>query len=341
LPGLTLPGNIFLAPLAGYTDRAFREICLRFGASFTYTEMVSAEAVARNSKKTLSLLERGPDETLLGIQIFLAEEDQAVRALPRLLEFSPSLLDINCGCPVPKVTRSGAGAALMRDPKRVYSIVKALTDRTNVPITVKIRSGWDQSELNYLEVAQRAIDAGASMIGLHARTKAQGYAGRSDWSHIRRLTEKTKVPVIGSGDLFTAEDALRMMGETGCAGVMFARGAIGNPVIFEKTRALLAGERLPSSDHSEPTETEDRFRRLRIGMAHLERCIFFKGEGLGCKEMKKHLSAYTRGLPEASTLRNDLMKCETVDDYDRVLTRYLELHSLTGDEADETGQPLE
>lgn len=340
LPGITLPGNIFLAPLAGYTDRAFREVCLSFGASFVYTEMVSAEAVARNSKKTFSLLDRGPEENLLGVQIFLSEAEQAVRALPKLLEYSPTLLDINCGCPVPKVTRAGAGAALMRTPEKVYSIVRALNDHTDIPVTVKIRSGWDPTELNYLDVARAAVDAGAALVTLHARTKVQAYAGKADWSHIRRLVRELEVPVIGSGDLFSAEDALRMMGETGCAGIMFARGAIGNPMIFEDTRRLLASGNPPRGTRTKGMETgtTDRFRSLRIGRSHLERSVFFKGERLGCKEMKKHFSAYTRGLPAASALRNDLMHCESIADFDRVFEDYLSRYESAWEDEQEAGR---
>ena len=209
----------------------------------------------------------------------------------------------------------------MRSPEKIHDIVRALTDRTEIPVTVKIRSGWDDAELNYLKVARAATSAGASVVGLHARTRVQGYSGTADWSHLRRLVEETEVPVIGSGDLFSPEDAFRMMQETGCSGIMFARGAIGNPEIFEDTRRLLeSGTEKPRNG------SRDRFYKLRIGRSHLERCVFFKGERLGCKEMKKHLSAYTRGLPAASSLRNDLMGCGTVADYERVLDGYLEIH---------------
>src|SRR6056297_3628009 len=239
LPGLTLPGNLLLAPLAGYTDKAFREVARSYGADFCYTEMVSAEAIARGNQKTIDLMERGEQEDLLGIQIFLAEADQGERALPGILKCSPSLIDINCGCPVPKVVKTGAGAALMQDPDKIYTLVRRLSSATKLPITVKIRSGWDESSINFEEAGRAAVEGGASMIGIHARTRLQGYSGSSRWEHIARLTELLPVPVIGSGDLFSPESAEAMLQQTGCAGVMFARGAIGNPLIFQQTRHLL------------------------------------------------------------------------------------------------------
>lgn len=337
VPGLTIPGNIFLAPLAGYTDKAFREICLQHGASLVYTEMVSAEAIARENKKSLQLLERGPEEDLLAMQIFLSQAEQADRALPRLLEYSPSLIDINCGCPVPKVVKTGAGAALMRNPRFIYDIVKTLTQSTDIPVTVKIRSGWDQSELNYLEAAHAAEEAGASMIGIHPRTRAQGYSGTSNWEHIAELVNALEIPVIGSGDLFSAEAAADMLSQTGCRAVMFARGAIGNPFIFSETRRLLepqsdkeAGAEREASESGQNHERsrKEHFARLEIAYHHLLRSISFKGERLGCKEMKKHFGAYTKGYPGGSALRNELMRCGSLSEYRDVLQGYFEAHGM-------------
>ncbi|MDY7027214.1 MAG: tRNA dihydrouridine synthase DusB [Spirochaetota bacterium] len=320
LPGCTIPGNLFLAPLAGYTDRAFRELCLSYGASFTYTEMVSAEAVARNNTKTLQLMERAPGESQLGIQVFLSDPDQIRRALPRLLPCRPTLIDINCGCPVPKVVKTGAGAALMRSPERIYEIVKACTELCDIPVSVKIRSGWDASSLTYLEAASAAVDAGAVMVGLHARTRVQGYAGKADWDLIRNLVLTVPVPVIGSGDLFSPEDAVAMLTSTGCASIMFARGAIGRPTIFQETRDILEGRTRRDGVFTSKEE------RLQIGRLHLRKAVEYKGERIGCKEMKKHLSAYTKGLPDGSSLRNDLMRCSSVAEYETVLDGYLQDH---------------
>jgi len=336
LPGVSLPGNLFLAPLAGYTDRAFREIAKNYGADFCYTEMVSAEAIARENQKTYDLMERGESEEALGIQIFLSQADQAERALPGILNYSPSLIDINCGCPVPKVVKTGAGAALMQQPDRIYAIVRRLSSATEVPITVKIRSGWDESSINFEEAGRAAVEGGASMLGIHARTRIQGYSGSSRWEHIARLAELLPVPVIGSGDLFSPESAEAMLQQTGCAGVMFARGAIGNPLIFQQTRHLLLTGQSNKLENTGGADSTDKpadalkardaqlVRRLTIGYYHLQRELHYKNEPRACAEMKKHLSAYTKGFPDSSNLRNKLMRCSSQECYRQVLQDYLQ-----------------
>ncbi len=332
LPGVTLPGNLFLAPLAGYTDKAFREVARTYGADFCYTEMVSAEAIARGNQKTVDLMERGEDEELLGIQIFLAEAEQAERALPGILEYSPTLIDINCGCPVPKVVKTGAGSMLMQDPAKIHAIVRQLSSSTQIPITVKIRSGWNDSSINFTEAALAAVEGGAAMVGLHARTRVQGYSGYAHWEHIARLAETLPVPVIGSGDLFSAEAAAEMLRQTGCAGVMCARGAIGNPLIFRHTRALLTGahsqrDELFAGTGYPASGPEAHFiERLLIGYHHLKRELHYKSEARACAEMKKHLSAYTKGFPAGSALRNDLVRCTTEKCYRDILQTYMQRH---------------
>ncbi|MCF7914609.1 MAG: tRNA dihydrouridine synthase DusB [Spirochaetaceae bacterium] len=330
LPGVTLPGNLFLAPLAGYTDKAFREIAKIYGADFCYTEMVSAEAIARGNQKTHDLMERGDSEEALGIQIFLSQPDQAERALPDILHYSPSLIDINCGCPVPKVVKTGAGAALMQQPERIYALVRRLSSATEIPITVKIRSGWNESSINFEEAGRAAVEGGASMLGIHARTRLQGYSGTSRWEHIARLAEMLPVPVIGSGDLFSPQAAKDMLQQTGCAGVMFARGAIGNPLIFQQTRSLLStkGDVILADNSEDPMKARDAqlVRRLTIGYYHLQRELHYKNEPRACAEMKKHLSAYTKGFPDSSNLRNKLMRCTSLECYRQILQEYLQHH---------------
>src|SRR6056297_1339902 len=340
LPGLTLPGNLFLAPLAGYTDKAFREIATNYGADFCYTEMVSAEAIARGNQKTQDLMERGDSEEALGIQIFLSQPDQAERALPGILNYSPSLIDINCGCPVPKVVKTGAGAALMQQPERIYAIVRRLSSATEIPITVKIRSGWDESSINFEEAGRAAVEGGASMLGIHARTRIQGYSGSSRWEHIARLAELLPVPVIGSGYLFSPQAAGDMLQQTGCAGVMFARGAIGNPLIFQQTRSLLLGEQL-QDNAEDPMKARDAqlVRRLTIGYYHLQRELYYKNEHRACAEMKKHLSAYTKGFPDSSNLRNKLMRCTSRECYRGVLQDYLQ-HYFSADLQEKLEPPI-
>ncbi len=332
LPGVTLPGNLFLAPLAGYTDKAFREVAHTYGADFAYTEMVSAEAIARGNQKTVDLMERGEAEDQLGIQIFLAEAEQAERALPGILEYTPTLIDINCGCPVPKVVKTGAGAWLMQHPDKIYAIVRQLTSSTEVPVTVKIRSGWSDSSINFREAGQAAVEGGAAMVGIHARTRVQGYSGSAHWEYIAQLAEILPVPVIGSGDLFSAEAAADMLRQTGCAGVMFARGAIGNPLVFRDTRALLTGESpRPTELFAEtgyPASGPDAhyIERLLIGYHHLKRELHYKSEARACAEMKKHLSAYTKGFPAGSALRNDLVHCSSGKCYRKILQTYMQRH---------------
>ncbi|MEA1911362.1 MAG: tRNA-dihydrouridine synthase, partial [Spirochaetota bacterium] len=220
-----IPGNLFLAPLAGFTDKAFRSICIDLGASFTYTEMVSAEALARNSEKTRKLMERAENERLLGIQIFLPNADTAKRSVPELLKANPTIIDINCGCPVPKVVKNGAGSALLRTPEVIEEIVKTITGETDIPVTVKFRTGWDLNSINYLQFAEAAVRGGASLLTIHGRTRSQGYSGTADWESIKNLKTNFDVPVIGSGNIFSAEDAKRMLELTGADGVLFARGA--------------------------------------------------------------------------------------------------------------------
>ncbi len=312
---LKIPGNIFLAPLAGFTDPAFREICIMHGASLTYSEMVSAEALARGSEKTIRLMKRATGEMLFAVQIFLPDSDTAKRALPELLKADPSVIDINCGCPVPKVVKTRCGSALMKNPGEIERIVRVLTEETEIPVTVKIRSGWDAGSINFLEAAAAAESGGAAGIAMHPRTRTQGYSGEADWSLLKELKEKSGIPVIGSGNLFTPEDVRRMIVETGVDGVMIARGAIGNPFIFEQTRKLL-------TEGTDP-ENPSLKKRFDTALLHLERCIADKGESAACKEMRKHMGSYTKGLPGGAALRKEIVHASTYGEYEEIINNYL------------------
>ncbi|MDR1351861.1 MAG: tRNA dihydrouridine synthase DusB [Treponema sp.] len=322
---LILPGNLFLAPVAGYTDRAFRQICAGYGANLGYTELASAEAIVRRpgdlaESKTGRLMRRGAGEGFYAVQLFGADPDVMYRAALKLAPFGPDLVDINCGCPVPKVVKSGAGAALMRDPALLGDIVAAVVRASGealggVPVTVKIRSGWDAASLNYRETAAAAVGAGAALVCLHPRTRAQGYGGQSDWSLIADLAGRLPAPVAGSGDLFSAEAAERMLRETGCAAIMFARGALGNPFIFREARSLLLGESCPA-----PAPAE----RVNAAFRHLGLLIPDMGEYAACREMRKQFCAYTKGVPGGARLRNALVRAETEEDYRRILAGWLE-----------------
>jgi nifR3 family TIM-barrel protein len=314
---LELPGNLFLAPVAGYTNRAFRSICAEMGADFSYTELVSSEALARNGVKTVSMLRRGENEKAYAIQLFGSDPEVMYKAARLLAPFCPEAVDINCGCPVPKVIKTGAGSALMRDPSRLGRIVEAVSRASheslgNVPVTIKIRSGWDASSINYAECSRIAVEAGAALICLHPRTRTQGYGGKSDWLLIKDLVSRLSIPVAGSGDLFSPMDGELMLRETGCGAIMFARGAQGNPFIFRLTKDLLENRKT-----NPPTFEE----RIAVAFRHLELLAVDIGERPACREMRKAFCAYTKGPPGekgepgSAALRDRLVHAETIADY--------------------------
>ena len=316
LPGFQIPGNLLLAPMAGYTDAAFRSVCLEHGASFCFTEMVSAEAMARGSEKTLELLRRTDGERIWGVQVFGSEPRSAAAAVRALEPLQASLYDLNCGCSVPKVLKSGSGAALLRCPERIRDLVSAMKSETGAPVSVKLRSGWNVDALNYREAAEAAVAGGASLVSLHPRTRRQGFTGSADWGHIAALKAVIPVPVIGSGDLWGPEDALRMMRETGCDGIMFARGALGNPFVFAQTRALLRGQ--PAADG-----VVTRIR-LETALEQLGRGLSFKPELAACREMRKHFCYYCRGLPGAAELRRRVVEASSFREYQDIVKEYLD-----------------
>lgn len=302
-----LEGNLFLAPLAGYTDKVYRSICLKHGASLAYTEMVSSEGVARDSEKTVMLMERGEGEKNLAVQLFMPDADTAKRSLEGVMAYHPAIIDINCGCPVPKVVKTGAGSALLQRPKTIYEIVKTIVENVDVPVTIKIRTGWDLNNLNYLETAGLAFEAGASAVCMHARTRSQLYMPTADWSRLKDLKDHFQDRVIiGSGDLFTAEDGVRMLEQTGIDALVYARGAIGNPFVFEQTKALLSGQT--------PREIPISEKRDAI-MTHLYGLVDFLGENTACREMRKHVCAYLKGVPNSAKVRQAVTEALTVEQY--------------------------
>ena len=327
---LSLPGNLFLAPVAGYSDRAFRSVCVEGGADFGYTEMVSAEALTRGSEKTAQLMLRAPNEKAYAVQLFGGTPEVVSAAAKIVLErTNAECIDINAGCPVPKIIKTGAGSSLTRDPDRLYTLVKAVVEAVNtydgprlpypdgtvpscsVPVTVKIRSGWDAQHLTWKEAAQAALEAGAAAITIHARTRAQGYEGKSDWNILRQLVEYTAgtVPVFGSGDAFSPEDAESMLKQTGCSAVMFARGAMGHPFIFRQTRQLLETGRY------DEISVKDR---IQAGFHEMSLLIQDKGEGTACREMRKRFCAYSKGLSGGADLRRQIISAETAEEYHRI-----------------------
>lgn len=309
---LELEGNLLLAPTAGYSDSPFRHICTEMGSSLNFTEMVSCEAIIRDNPKTQQLMEPAENERVFAIQIFTGNPDSAAKSVKKVLAFKPSIIDLNCGCPVPKILKSGSGSDLMKSPKKIREIVKAISNETDLPISVKIRSGFTQETINYLECANMAVEGGASMISLHSRTRSQGYSGKANWDHITDLKRNISVPVIGSGDLYTPFDAQKMLEETGCDGVMFARGIFGNPYLFPQTKELLTEGKI--------TTIPDFNDKMKLAFEHLNLSVIFYGENVALREIKKHLCSYTKGIPGAKETRDKLVRCSTLDEYRTVFS---------------------
>ncbi len=312
---LDVPGNVWLAPMAGYSDAAFRSVCVRHGASLCFTEMVSADALARNNATTLCLLRKASNEKLTGFQIFASAPTMAAAAVRRIVPLGPAIIDLNCGCSVPKVLKADCGAVLLRSPVLVGSIVAAMKSETDLPLSVKLRLGWDSSSLTYLQCADAAIKAGASLVTLHPRTRAQAFSGTALWEHIRALKQAVTVPVMGSGDLFTAKNCADMLTRTGCDGVMLARGCLGNPFIFAQTVELLSG--------SAAAARLDAGERLSTAMQHLRMLAESVGEPKACRDMRKHFVAYTKGLVGGSLLRQSVVQAESIGEYEEIVESYL------------------
>ena len=275
--------------------------------------MVSCEGVARKSEKTVVLMERGEGEKNLAVQLFMPDADTARRSLEGVMAYRPAIIDINSGCPVPKVIKTGAGSALLKKPGVIGEIVKAIVENVDVPVTIKIRTGWDTESINYLKTAEEAFNAGAAALCMHARTRSQLYMPYAHWELLKDLKahfpEKT---IIGSGDLFSAQDGVRMLGETGIDAVAYARGAIGNPFIFRQTEDLLSGR------EARVISTEEKIRAIRI---HLAGLVEYLGENTACREMRKHVCAYLKGIPNSARVRQSVTSALTVEEYEAALSQ--------------------
>lgn len=303
--------NIFLAPLAGVSDRPFRVLCAEQGAGLVYTEMVSAKAISYNNKKTSALLKISPDKETAGVQLFGSDPEIMAASASKIENDAITLFDINMGCPVPKVVNNGEGSALMKDPDLIGSIVEAMVKAVHKPVTVKIRSGFDSDSINAVEVAKVAEQAGAAAIGVHGRTRDQYYSGKADWQIIRQVKEAVNIPVLGNGDIFTAQDAKRMFDETGCDGVLVARGAQGNPWIFNEIVTYMATGQVPS--RPEPEEL------VAMILRHKEALIEEKGSFVAMREMRKHTSWYTKGLKNATDIRREINGIEDSETFDALI----------------------
>ena len=300
-------GKVALAPMAGVADRAFREICKEMGACYVVSEMVSAKGISYHNEKTNQLMELSPEEHPCAVQIFGNEPDTMAAAAKSAMVFRPDVIDINMGCPVPKISGNGNGCALMKTPALCGEIVKAVSEAVDVPISVKIRKGYDDEHLNALEVAKYCEYNGAAAITIHGRTAKQMYKPYADWEIIAELKQNLTIPVIGNGDVIDGESAAAMLNTTGCDMVMVGRASLGNPFIFREINACLSG----NTEISQPSVAE----KLDIMTRHIRKICDYKGERIGMKEARKHIAYYLKGFYGASSFRNEAGKLCTFEDF--------------------------
>lgn len=305
--GVPLKSHAVLAPMAGVSDRAYRELCVRFGAAYCVSEMVSSKALSFNSKKSEELMEISDLERPCGIQIFGDDPKCMADAAKHALENKPDIIDINMGCPAPKISSNGSGSALMKKPRLCGEIVKAVTAVTDIPVTVKIRKGWDDDSVNAVEVAKICESAGAAAITVHGRTRQQYYKPPVDYDIIRAVRESVSVPVIANGDIDSAERAKEVMDITGCDLVMIGRATLGNPWIFSQINAYLENPNVK-------IHTPDLEERLGVMIEHIGKMVEYKGEHMAMLQARKLVVGYFKGMKGAAALRNEAGKIKTLDD---------------------------
>ena len=315
---IKMKNEVVLAPMAGVCNSAFRRIIKEMGCGLLYAEMVSDKALVYNNEKTKEMLYMTEEERPIAQQIFGSDKKSFVEAAKMVIkEMSPDIIDINMGCPVPKVAlRAQAGAALLKDPEKVYEIVKSVVEAVDVPVTVKIRSGWDHNSINAVEIAKVCEKAGASAITVHPRTRSQGYQGLADWSMIKKVKESVNIPVIGNGDIVSAKDAKKMIDQTGCDAVMIGRGVLGNPFLIKQVLTYLkTGELIPNQSPKE---------KIQTCLKHFDYLLQIKPEKIAVLEMRTHGAWYLKGLPNAASVKKRLYEITTKEEFINTMKEYME-----------------
>ena len=310
-----LDNKVFLSPMAGVTDLPFRLICKEQDCGMLYTEMINAKALCYDDANTKKMLKIEEEEHPVAVQIFGSDPEFMGRAAQIMNEYPNEILDINMGCPAPKVVKNGDGSALMKNPKLAEEVLKAVVKNSEKPVTLKIRKGWDDNSINAVEIAKIAEASGISAVAIHGRTREQYYSGKADWDIIRQIKENINIPVIGNGDVFEVEDAIRMLDQTGCDAIMIGRGSQGNPWIFKRINHYMkTGEILPESTLEE---------KITTALKHLGLAIEEHGEYVAVREMRKHIAWYLKGLKGSAKLRDEINKIESYEEVVNRLKAYM------------------
>ena len=314
---VTIKNQVVLAPMAGISNSSYRQICKDMGCGLIYAEMVSDKAITFNNKKTIDMLYMTDYERPIAQQIFGCDKDSFVEAAKYIeREMKPDIIDINMGCPVPKVAlRAQAGSALLKDLDKIYDIVSSVVKAVSIPVTVKIRSGWDSNSINAVEVAKTVEKAGASAICVHPRTRSQGYRGKSDWTIIKKVKDAVNIPVIGNGDILTPMDAKRMIDETNCDAVMIGRGVLGNPWLIKNTINYLDGKEMINVTIND---------RVNMCLKHLDLLLKLKGEKLASLEIRNHIGWYFKGIKGSNELKNKIYQTTSIRDIISLLNEFKE-----------------